>query len=276
MIETGPPVNVGGVDVVQWNPRRVPSRWSRDPRGWFRRVNNFGDLLGPLVVAHMHGKLDLATSRTRRRLLAVGSIVHFARDNDVIWGAGANGKVLDQLTRIPKSIDIRAVRGPETRRVLIELGFDCPEVYGDPALLLPSLLPGLRMAATRKAHDIALLPNIRDFRSMRNQPLGVHVINPRSSVRRILLDIARSRRVAASSLHGLVVAQSLGIPTRRIRSNAEADLKYDDYVRGISFEPAPATLDVAQAVREGFDEPPLIDTRSLEAAFPSDLWREHP
>lgn len=34
-------------------------------------------------------------------------------------------------------LDIRSVRGPVTRNILMDLGYDVPSVYGDPAILLP-------------------------------------------------------------------------------------------------------------------------------------------
>lgn len=276
MIGTGPPTNVAGVDVVNWNPRRIPSRWSKEPRDWFRRVNNFGDLLGPVVVAQMHRKLQLGNATEKRRLLCVGSIMHFTEVGDVVWGTGVNGKMLDRLAEIACPLDVRAVRGPESRRILLERGIDCPPVFGDPALLLPSLIPELKRAAEHKSHDVAFVPNLHDFRKMRHVDSHIRVINPRGRVLDVLMAIASSERVVASSLHGLIVAQSLGIPTRRIGSGAEAEFKYVDYAAGIGFEPSPAATDVYSAIAGGFDDAPTIDTQPLEASYPRALWSGNP
>lgn len=40
-----------------------------------------------------------------------------------------------------QKIDVRAVRGPETRRILISMGYGCPEIYGDSVVLLPIFYP---------------------------------------------------------------------------------------------------------------------------------------
>lgn len=39
--------------------------------------------------------------------------------------------------KIGRKPDIRAVRGPETRKLLINVGFDCPGIYGVPAVIMP-------------------------------------------------------------------------------------------------------------------------------------------
>ena len=49
-----------------------------------------------------------------RRLLAVGSILHLARDNDVVWGSGVHGKIVVRRHQF-KQLDAREVRGPLTR-----------------------------------------------------------------------------------------------------------------------------------------------------------------
>ena len=117
---------VRGVRVVHWNPRERPGRgrrtsWSR----LGRRRNNFGDLLGPVVVSALADALP--TTRRAQRLLTVGSILHFARDGDVVWGSGVNGKIPQELHRF-RHLDIRAVRGPKTKAVLEERGLAVPAV----------------------------------------------------------------------------------------------------------------------------------------------------
>src|ERR1700743_3534606 len=59
-------------------------------------TQNFGDHLSAIVVgrllSYFNHVLDEAVAQPAR-LLAVGSILHFARDGDTIWGSGVNGKV---------------------------------------------------------------------------------------------------------------------------------------------------------------------------------------
>src|SRR5699024_530321 len=130
-----------------------------------RRCNNFGDLLGPLIVRKLIGQ-HLAVRGPRRltrtrRVLTVGSILHAARDRDTIWGTGVNGKNPVGELRF-SSLDVRAVRGPRTADILRGKGIDTPAVYGDPALLLPALFPELWNEANTKTRRTVYLPNLHD------------------------------------------------------------------------------------------------------------------
>ena len=82
-------VDVAGVDVAAWNPVRSTGRWGRRSLR-ARPLANFGDLLGPLIVRELVTELGLRPARERRRLLAIGSVLHFGRAGDVVWGAGRN------------------------------------------------------------------------------------------------------------------------------------------------------------------------------------------
>ena len=80
---------VNGVRVVRWNPTRTDQA-----TGAVSPVANFGDLLGPIVVDALSSQLPApAEPESVPRLVAVGSLLHFARKGDVIWGAGVNGKI---------------------------------------------------------------------------------------------------------------------------------------------------------------------------------------
>ena len=56
-----------------------------------------------------------------------------------IWGSGMHD-VEDRPVSC-RNVRIHSVRGPLSRARWLELGVACPEVYGDPALLMPLLYP---------------------------------------------------------------------------------------------------------------------------------------
>jgi pyruvyltransferase len=236
-----------------------------------RRVNNFGDLLGPLLIKRILAlhNLDLAMAVDDRRLLSVGSVMHFADDDDVIWGTGLNGKKRNSDYNF-RQLDVRAVRGPLTREFLSMRGVAAPAIFGDPALLLPLLAPELVKCASKKQYSLTVVPNFNDFGDQ--EPDSTY-LDPRSPVRVCLGRIARSEFVVGSSLHAIVVAESLGIPARAVSSSVEDRLKYDDYYLGTGRPKAEMAHAVNDAVAMGGERGPVFDADQLLRAFPVDLWR---
>src|SRR5258708_1018524 len=85
---------------------------------------NFGDFLSQVVGDLMLAKKGITLgdeTKQNCQLLAIGSILHFARDGAIIWGAGVNGKIPPADHRF-RHLDVRAVRGPLTREFLIHRG----------------------------------------------------------------------------------------------------------------------------------------------------------
>lgn len=259
--------DVAGVDVYQWNPLRD------DGAGGRRLVDNFGDLLGPMIVERMLWRRrpqDQPGPLPRRRLFAVGSVLHQAAESDVVWGAGINGKELSHYPESFPTFDVRAVRGPWTARLLTDLGIDVPAVFGDPALLLPRLLPELSSWAHAPVTDTLIVPNYNDIGAYRDSEH--QVLDPRLPVYTVLRTIARSRFVVGSSLHAVIVADSLGIPARFVASGVEDPFKYRDYLAGTGRPAARIARDVAEAHHLGGHERPDADLDALEDAFPWDRW----
>jgi pyruvyltransferase len=244
------------VELVYWSP--------------LGRGTNFGDRLSPVVVGELladRGYSLTCQAERPRRLLAIGSILHFARDGDVIWGTGLNGKIDSSEHRF-ETVDVRAVRGPLTAEFLAQRGVDVPEVYGDPALLLPHLFAGCLHASKRRAH--VFMPHLHDLAHTAGWP---DVISPRLPWSRCLLSILDARFVMASSLHGLVVAEAFGIPARYVRlSDAEDLFKYQDYVLGTGRPKLEYARCREEAIEMGGMAPPTFDERALLRAFPFDLW----
>jgi pyruvyltransferase len=264
--------SINGVDVVYWNPRRplLTGRFGNRVHLGSRR-NNFGDLLGPEIVARLaaeRGLTSAASPARRTRLVSIGSIIHFAEDGDVIWGSGMNGKISDDEYQFSR-LDVRAVRGPLTHRALTDRGIDVPAVFGDPGLLAPAVFTELPRWSQEKRHALSIVPNLHDFATWRNHP---DVIDPTAPLLAVLERIARSERVVGSSLHGVIIAESLGIPATLIQPGTEPLFKYEDYYRGTGRDTFPVAGDLREALATHADPIGHWSGAELIAAFPSELW----
>jgi len=258
-------------EVVHWNPRRWGrlshsglGRWIPARRGF----NNFGDLLGPLIVQRIHQRMGLGRPAARRtRLLAVGSIMRLGNAGDVVWGSGINGKSVDR-TVFP-ILDVRAVRGPRTAAVLRTFGNDVPEVFGDPALLIPHLWSDEELGIRRGTGGVVLMPNYNDLRFWPES-----AIDPRGKALERVRQLASAERVVASSLHALVIAEAYGVPAVPVRSSKELPFKYEDYYEGTGRR-MPPLASSWEAGREAEAAPAITswDPQDLLDAFPADLWR---
>lgn len=248
-------------------PRSVVSLTSWRPD---RRRSNFGDALSAVVVEAMLAKrgLTLESPAPRpRKLLAIGSILHFAQEGDVVWGSGFNGKIPASAHRF-SDLDVRAVRGPLTRDFLAERGVVTPAVYGDPALLLPVLF-GDRFSR-RDDIRLSVMPNLHDLSLVAGRP---DVISPFDPWGQVIDRLLGSQFVVASSLHGAIVAEAFGVPARFVRlSEFESRLKYDDYLLGTGRADEPFAYSIDEALDMGGMPPPRFDAAGLMAAFPFDLW----
>lgn len=260
---------VNGVEVVNWNPRRsfVLGRTGLSlPRR--QRVKNFGDVLSPVIVEQMLTRFGWTESAPRAsRLLAVGSIMHFSRDGDTVWGSGVNGKVPIGEIR-SRNLSVRAVRGPRTAEVLSALGISIREVYGDPALLAPSLLALSR--SSEQVYPVTCIPNLNDAKAWRSMP---GFVDPRGHYRDVIQRIAASEIVVSSSLHGLVIADALGVPASWMVSKSEPNFKYLDYLEGTGRSGEHPNTTLSRA----FDNPlPSLkwDQEPLVRSFPIDIWKK--
>ncbi len=235
---------------------------------------NFGDHLSKVIVskilADRNHLLDEETKR-QRTMLAIGSVLHFAGDNDVIWGTGVNGKV-DVSEHTFTNLDVRAVRGPLTREFLINRGISVPEVYGDPALLLPHLFPGRFQKNPQKPYVV--VPNLHDLKIVKALRLE-NVISPIWGWNKCVEEILKAEFVIASSLHGLIIAEAYGIPACYIRFTETENLfKYNDYLMGTGRGEVQFATTVAQALEMGGMPAPTFDAAKLLSAFPIDLWEK--
>lgn len=243
------------------------------PSGELAGETNVGDGLGPEIVKKIARRVgrEQWISDFNGQLFAVGSTLHYARDGDVIWGSGVNGKVVQEMHSV-SSLDVRAVRGPRTRQVLLEKGGCCPAVFGDPGILCSFMWP---MPRTRRREGITYVPHFREAlkRHSDSELQSVRVLSPFRPIVQFIEVIASSSLVLSSSLHGIVIAESYGVPAILVENQCgETHLKYADYYEGTGREEFPVARSISEALAVDAEVPDLSGAQeSLLNAFPYDL-----
>ncbi|MDD5069762.1 MAG: polysaccharide pyruvyl transferase family protein [Candidatus Omnitrophica bacterium] len=187
---------------------------------WGGRFNNFGDTLSVVITKVLSGRKVIGGNSDNQlpspKLLGLGTILHRAKNNDIVWGSG----VRYDFDLEARELDIHAVRGPLTADYLRSKGLNCPAVYGDPAILMP-LIYKPRM---NKKYQFGLIAHRYD-RSLSSFSLGalagVKVISVSQPVCKVIDQICQSKIILSSSLHGVIIAESYGIPACWILSQAD-------------------------------------------------------
>ncbi|MGO4845302.1 polysaccharide pyruvyl transferase family protein [Inquilinus sp. 2KB_12] len=226
--------------MLRFNEKRlsVPLSWvattSEHPHA------NLGDALSAVVVSAIAGLpvRRAAFDDASERMVAVGTIGH-AQKNGVLhfWGTGMDATLnpVDRSIRQyirPQNTDfvVHGVRGRKTAEVLRGQGIKVPDVFGDPVWFLPRIMP---MGHVKKTHDLGVILHISELTSMDpesgvKEALKRYNIPPSlaGSIRLIntytapkvdafaakVEEIVSCRRIISTSLHGMVIAETYGVP----------------------------------------------------------------
>lgn len=216
---------------------------------------NFGDALNPFILQYYTGKEVVHSSRVlnlffRPKIFFIGSILdNFCSYNAIIVGSGIKNRA-SRIFIKPKHV--LAVRGPLTRKKLLERGVDCPEVYCDPALLLNEII---HLSGSEKTYDVGIIPHYADKKILEEIEiihLGIQykIIDIELNRMDFIRTLCSCRYVLSSSLHGIIVAHSYGIPALWIKLSdkiAGDDFKFRDYYYSIK-EECPVKLEVSNAL----------------------------
>ena len=122
---------------------------------------------------------------------------------------------------------------------MLSVGIDCPEVYGDPALLCPLLY----QPDMTKTHRLGIIPHYVDKGNSLVerflQDPEVRLIDIQGGIYNVIDEINQCELIASSSLHGMIVADAYGVPSLWIRlSNTilGGDFKFKDYLASVGRE----------------------------------------
>lgn len=217
---------------------------------WWSRVKenkeeleNFGDVLVPYLLDRTTSKKykwiipnnnrTLRIFRKKWHYIIIGSILRRAKEHSIIWGAG----IMFHNSEVPKA-KFLLVRGPLTRNRLLQLGYNVPERYGDPALLI-SLF---NKPKAKKKFKIGIVPHFLDYQEVYNKfgtHDGIRIINLlTNNPQEVIDEINNCEKILSSSLHGIIVAHALNIPVLwiKISEKLRDDIKFYDYYASIKIE----------------------------------------
>lgn len=189
---------------------------------WSGGVRNFGDELGPAVLERMGRDFERVATIEEADLVTCGSLLEHAAENakpgTVVWGSGLMYGAHTDLSHL----DVRAVRGRLTAAACGLSGV----VTGDPGSLVPELWD-----RPRPVVDLGVVRHYVDDREYRWADAD---ISAAAGVDQVIDFIGSCRRVASSSLHGLIVASAWGIPAVRLSHPwvAGGDFKWADWLSG--------------------------------------------
>ncbi|MDY3267292.1 MAG: polysaccharide pyruvyl transferase family protein [Phocaeicola sp.] len=186
-----------------------------------------------LVFNYIKGKLkrkDLLETLFfyEKNLLAVGSILSLGNKKSVVWGSGFMN--YNEKFRGGK---VFAVRGKLTNNKLIEQGFKGCNVFGDPALLLPLMIPSVK----DKIYDIAIIPHwseVEYFKTTYGNKYKVLDLRT-DNIEQFIRELTLCKHILSTSLHGIILSHAYGIPALWIKHGyIDTDgFKFYDYFSSV-------------------------------------------
>ncbi|XMO86570.1 polysaccharide pyruvyl transferase family protein [Algibacter sp. AS12] len=207
-----------------------------------KEKENYGDVLGKYLVEKIsnqevqfvHPKKFRMSNFWNPIYVTAGSILAHVNKKCIVWGSGIINK-----NQIVKKAKFLAVRGPETRNALINQGYQVPEIYGDPALLLPDFYN----PEISKTYQLGIIPHYVDYKFVKEKfgyLKNVLIIDlMTNSIEKTTNEILQCKHIMSSSLHGVIVSHTYNIPALWIKFSDKLfgdDIKFTDYFKSVKIE----------------------------------------
>ena len=242
---------------------------------WWKERHNFGDALNTELINRLSSRRCewVPNNYSQEFYMAIGSVIGLASDNTIIWGSGFMDAGWEPY-RKPRNI--LAVRGPLTRKRLVDLKIHCPKIYGDPALIMPELY----YPNCERHFDLGIIPhwsNKKDKFFDQNFNDNIKIIDiEQTSCEDFIRDVMSCKRIISSSLHGIIIADAYEIPALRVHFSKVlwgGDFKFNDYYISIEREITPTysvteSTTIADLLKLNFNYTKKIDIQKLMSVNP--------
>ena len=200
---------------------------------------NFGDYVTSFIYETLFLEkpiLDIKGGSKRENVVfGAGSILTSARSNSIIWGTG----FMIGNEKITKPNKILSVRGPLTRKRLLDIGIDCPEKYGDIGLILPYFY----YPEVKKIYKLGIIPHYIDVNKFeqiyKKIPKNVKIIDVSNPIQDVIKNILECEFTISSSLHGIIVSHAYNVKCMWIKITDKIGggyFKFRDYYGSIKID----------------------------------------
>lgn len=211
------------------------------------RHYNVGDDLNFYLIKELSGKKVIAYKafyhRPVKNIMMIGSIIDWlGNKQSIVWGSGILVPPSPEELK-PNYIlkSVLAVRGKKTRECLINSGYYCPEIFGDPALLTPLVF---NPTVERVKGRIGFIPHYKELKN-KNLHRLLHDCGDNAILIKVqdyiswkdfIIQILSCEFVISSSLHGLILSDAYGIPNQWVSFTDLLEggrFKYEDYYSAV-------------------------------------------
>lgn len=204
------PVIINAFVFYQHDKRIKHENWGDDINYYFLR-----EIIKSPVV--LFNRTSLAFRLKLRNYLVIGSSIDMlCSQNTEVWGAG----IIDGSKPLKvKPKKVYAVRGPLSQAKLLAEGVNCPEIYGDPALLIPLYYQpkkqkrykyGIISHVSNQAVVETLLFNGKPICECKDIQI-IH-LGQYAHWHDIIDRVCECEIILSSSLHGLIIAEAYHVP----------------------------------------------------------------
>lgn len=213
--------------------------------------------------------------------LCIGTLldaVNYSNKQTIVWGSGVSG--LERSFIKPQKIC--SIRGYKTKDFINKYGVECPDIVGDPALLLPKYyMP----KSNEKKYKLGLVPHVTDLghlivQKIREKHPEILIIDLAHYKKwtDVIDEICSCEVIASSSLHGLITSDAYGVPNCWIKLGDKVcgglSFKFLDYFSSVGrTEQNPLRVENVDDLMKAKNslkqwKKPVIDTDSILKSCP--------
>lgn len=222
---------------------------------WYNADTNFGDLLTPYIFK-AYGLKVKYTPPTKCKVMGIGSILESSNKmknkNGIIWTSGAKHETSKFNMN---TFNVIGVRGHLTRKAC---KLDGKKVMvGDGGLIVKESYEKYgKTLPTIKKYELGIIPHYVDYKYVsQKSPIAKHpnvkIIRILDPIEKVIEESSQCKCIISSSLHGLILSDSLGIPNRQFRCPTSNKIqgklyKFRDHYSAFGIDaPTPISINIS-------------------------------